>query len=534
MQNSNPDLSESGTYTFAIGRLLPLLEGFSEEIKGVRVNTDVEHVHHMRVASRRLRAALPLFATCFPKEDYRFWMHEIKKITRALGDARDTDVQIAFLKKYLKNLQNPEKTKGNVPVHPVSDPILNLQTRLQKRRSNLQRQVVSVLAEFEEGNVIAQIKSACTPENKPVRMGKRDRYSGILPVAVNRIGKNLERVYQFEPFVHNPDAVFEHHALRIAAKKLRYTMEIYAPIYRRNLKKPISRIKKLQDLLGDMHDCDVWIEHMSLAIIKQRARRHPTNEHHGETITSVISPLRRLLINREKRRAMLYRQFVHYWDSLKRTGFWAKLHTEILSGQRSALSIPKKATSKDESVMFEQISHQVPDHVPHSQSVQILASQLFDQLKPLLGLETRDRTLLSYAALIHDIGWNEGKTGHQRKGAELILSYPKLPISVREQGIIALVAGLHGGRAQVRPQGFFVLLPERDQKRVRTLAGILRVADGLDYLHAGHVTGLSCSIQNDVITCKLTAMGDVSTEKERAVRKSDLFFEVFNKPLVIA
>ena len=56
----------------------------------------------MRVASRRLRAALPLFSSCFPEKDFRHWMHEIKSVTRALGEARDTDVQIAFLKKYLK------------------------------------------------------------------------------------------------------------------------------------------------------------------------------------------------------------------------------------------------------------------------------------------------------------------------------------------------------------------------------------------------------------------------------------------------
>ena len=45
----------------------------------------------------------------------------------------------------------------------------------------------------------------------------------------------------YEPWVPYPDAVAEHHATRIAAKKLRYTMEIYGPVYRRNLKKPLIR-----------------------------------------------------------------------------------------------------------------------------------------------------------------------------------------------------------------------------------------------------------------------------------------------------
>ncbi len=78
-------------------RILPLLDAFLGEIDGVRSGRDIEHIHRMRVASRRLRAALPLFKSCFPKEKFRKWMPELQKITRALGDARDTDVQIAFL-----------------------------------------------------------------------------------------------------------------------------------------------------------------------------------------------------------------------------------------------------------------------------------------------------------------------------------------------------------------------------------------------------------------------------------------------------
>ncbi len=94
--------------------------------------------------------------------------------------------------------------------------------------------------------------------------------------------------------MHNPDAVYEHHALRIAAKKLRYTLETYAPLYRRGFTKPIARIKKVQDLLGDIHDCDVWIEQMTMAIIKQHTRRHPVGTLPGAAI-SAVAPLRRLL-----------------------------------------------------------------------------------------------------------------------------------------------------------------------------------------------------------------------------------------------
>ena len=104
---------------FGVQRLLPLLDAFSKEIDGVRTAQDIEHIHRMRVASRRLRAALPLFASCFPEKKYLQWMEEIRKVARALGEARDTDVQIAFLTKLIKKRQARmhEMTPGYISVN---------------------------------------------------------------------------------------------------------------------------------------------------------------------------------------------------------------------------------------------------------------------------------------------------------------------------------------------------------------------------------------------------------------------------------
>ena len=60
---------------------------------------DIERVHDMRVASRRLRAALEVFAPCFPRSDHRDLLREVKQLADALGKRRDPDVQIAALTK---------------------------------------------------------------------------------------------------------------------------------------------------------------------------------------------------------------------------------------------------------------------------------------------------------------------------------------------------------------------------------------------------------------------------------------------------
>jgi CHAD domain-containing protein len=66
--------------------------------------SDIERVHDMRVASRRLRAALEVFAPCFPKDDQRDLLREVKQLADALGERRDPDVQIAELLRLRKDL----------------------------------------------------------------------------------------------------------------------------------------------------------------------------------------------------------------------------------------------------------------------------------------------------------------------------------------------------------------------------------------------------------------------------------------------
>ena len=65
--------------------------------EGVLDTGDVERVHDMRVASRRLRAAMEVFAPCFPKRDFRRALREVKALADDLGRRRDPDVAMAAL-----------------------------------------------------------------------------------------------------------------------------------------------------------------------------------------------------------------------------------------------------------------------------------------------------------------------------------------------------------------------------------------------------------------------------------------------------
>jgi len=64
---------------------------------GVLDTSDIERVHDMRVATRRLRAAMEVFASCFPKSEHKKLLREVKALADVLGERRDPDVAIAAL-----------------------------------------------------------------------------------------------------------------------------------------------------------------------------------------------------------------------------------------------------------------------------------------------------------------------------------------------------------------------------------------------------------------------------------------------------
>jgi CHAD domain-containing protein len=83
-----------------------------DQAEGVLDTEDIERVHDMRVASRRLRAVLEVFAPCFPKGQYRSVLRDVKRLADALGERRDPDVHLAAMQKLAATL--PDSLKPGV------------------------------------------------------------------------------------------------------------------------------------------------------------------------------------------------------------------------------------------------------------------------------------------------------------------------------------------------------------------------------------------------------------------------------------
>ena len=82
--------------------------------EGVLDTADVERVHDMRVASRRLRAALEVFRPCFPRKRHRRALKRVKELADALGERRDRDVSIEFLTGFLEAV--PAADRGRLEI----------------------------------------------------------------------------------------------------------------------------------------------------------------------------------------------------------------------------------------------------------------------------------------------------------------------------------------------------------------------------------------------------------------------------------
>ncbi|HET6581383.1 MAG TPA: CHAD domain-containing protein [Methanoregula sp.] len=520
---------------FGVQRILPLLEAFLGEIEGVRAAKDIEHIHRMRVASRRLRAALPLFKSCFPKKKFRVWMRELQKITRALGDARDADVQIAFLvrlqeKKVRQKGENPPDV-SRVAVDPVDVETILL-TRLKKKRQKLQGTVLSALENLEGSSIPEDMSAAC---NEIIARAGNARTKptlyGIPPISAARISDRLFTLMEYERHVYNPDAVAEHHAMRIAAKKLRYTMEVYAPLYRRNLKKPLIRVKKIQEILGDLHDCDIWIDTVMAMLLTERSSpgNDPSPGMEGRRVTSY----RHFLSDREKERTRIYRRLVRYWESVGSAHIWDELRITLSGGIKKRFGLSEIPHPDAVRASVSGLSSSFPEGMQHSRTVTALALQIFDDLAALHQMQAQERFILECACLLHDIGWKYGRKGHGRRSMDMIVSDDTLPVGITDRGMIGLISAAHRGNVRLDSHGFFSLLSPEQRKHVLMLSSLIRIADGLDYLHSGSVTSVHCSAGSDKVVIETSVQRDASAEIERALQKGDLFTQIFERTLVI-
>jgi exopolyphosphatase/pppGpp-phosphohydrolase len=174
-----------------------------------------------------------------------------------------------------------------------------------------------------------------------------------------------------------------------------------------------------------------------------------------------------------------------------------------------------------------------PEHTRHVAS---LALSLFDALRPIHGLGAEDRWLLEAAATLHDVGWAvtqpDGK-GHHRESARLIREHRWTALEPGQIERVALVARYHRKTLPTTDHEEFAALSEGDQRRVRWLASLVRIADGLDRRHVQRVQSVRVWVGDDELRVLPTGEGKIEEEVEAALKKADLLRELWPGPVVV-
>lgn len=170
----------------------------------------------------------------------------------------------------------------------------------------------------------------------------------------------------------------------------------------------------------------------------------------------------------------------------------------------------------------------------HNEQVTLLALALFDGLVVLHGYGTDERRLLEIAGRLHDIGWSRvGASGkHHKLSCEMIQELAIPGLNEKDRLVCALVARYHNkGLPDASRHSLFAVLNNGRRALVEWLAGILRVADGLDCNHSGLIRRLTCTISNKTITIHLEFTGDCRMEVERAFQKQELLARITGRTI---
>lgn len=364
----------------------------AEQLDGVRAAEDIEFVHRARVATRRLRAALRVFECCFPKKRLRRWLKAIRRTTAKLGDARDRDVQMEFLCGALSTLNAKECFPG----------ISRILVQLEYDRERLQRKVVKAVDRLDARGVLRDMQCTTKRALRDAGAGPENYRTAEAFVRTERtILQQLEEMLRHQDSLANPDEQERHHAMRIATKRLRYTLEITRPIYAGQLDEAVEVVKKVQTLLGDVHDCDVWAEHLDAFAAEERERIHQLFGHAGR-FARLLPGINYLRQDRSQHRQEVFGQLVAYWTELDRRRFWERLTAVVLArGQAPAVAPlatpvhgPKASAPIDGTVAPPAASPQASP-LPPSPEVRPILGGLDGLTADMDGAPQRGKTLLT-------------------------------------------------------------------------------------------------------------------------------------------
>ena len=453
-----------------------------EELRSLHDSPDPDTVHDLRVAIRRCRSLAAVMEEVDPNPAWPEMRKVARKLFRGLGKLRDAQVMEEWIKKL--GAEND----------PLRAQLLAALETAEKQASN---DALRVAAKFGAKEWIGLER----------RLRQRVRLVPVGGLAAECLA--LERFEEAKE-LHNRALRTEKpkpwHSLRIGLKRFRYTLEGLLPDHHAAWS---DSLKRLQDLLGDVHDLDVL--------------REILEENKASDSPETLKAWQAKIAHERHERIETYRQL-----TLGKASLWHAWRNNLPRGQRLEASAMARLRST---------ARATDAHSQRTGQVSRIAMRLFELLRRVdaapLFHEAEMRRLMQAAAKLHGVGTARGRNLSQKAVRKFLLGLTIPPNWTSEQwDLMAWSVRFHRGPEPRQKNGFRRLLEEQ-QTAVRALAGVLRLARALRKSGLEGVVGLRCEKSADVVVLSVPGLLDTAEIAARLAAAKHLLESVLQKPLIL-
>ena len=453
------------------------------ELESVRSSPNMNAVHDLRVAIRRCRSVAAAMEEIDPDPAWPAMRKAARKLFRALGALRDAQVMDEWVKK----------------LGPETDPVrAHLQASFESKEPQLREEVLRAVAKFDQ--------RAWKHLARTLRQRSRLVSAGSLAAACLAL-ERFESAKELHAKALRTEKPKPWHALRIGLKRFRYTVEGLLPeqyaIWSDNL-------KRVQDLLGEVHDLDVLLELVKKSEFVET-----------EDSLNVWAEI----IGRERQECIrTYRQL-----TLGKTSLWNLWRGGLPTNGRveAAAEARLRATARA-----------VDPHASRTSQISRIAVALYEALKradagAAFGEGPLRRILLA-AARLHGAGAANAEKSAQKAARKFVLELPLPPgWSNEEWELLATVVRYHRGTEPSKKKGSFSKLSVEQQNRVRALAGVLRLALALRKCGVESGSGLRAEKSAETIVLRVHGLTDDVETAARLAAGKHLLEEYLGMPLIL-
>jgi CHAD domain-containing protein len=267
-------------------------------------DSDPEYVHQLRVSTRRADAVLRIFRDCLPGRLYRTGRSRLRTIRRAAGAARDWDVFLLDVQQRI-GAAPPEEKPG---LDFLAGYALGQRTAVQDRLESVEEDAEDTFVEF----MVTILEEVREPDH-----GEPDDLGGLARALLGRrLGKLHEAASgDLKDYAHL-------HKVRIAGKRLRYALEVFADCFAPPLRERLyPLVEEMQDVLGRANDSHV--AGRCLSALRVRLKGSPE---HWERLKPGIEGLLRF---HQRRLPQERRRFLKWWEQWCDAGAEAIVTEEV-------------------------------------------------------------------------------------------------------------------------------------------------------------------------------------------------------------